>query len=80
MSTVRVEWYAELREQRGLAVEDVTSAARDLGQLYDELRARHGLRLERRHLRVVVDDEFAEWSAPLRDGGRVTFLPPATGG
>jgi molybdopterin converting factor small subunit len=31
-------------------------------------------------LRVAVNDEFCEWSAPLQPGDRVVFIPPVAGG
>lgn len=80
MIRVTITWYAKLRDERGLAEETVETAAADLGALYDELRARHGLSLERCRLRVAVDDDFIEWSAPLQGGARVVFIPPVAGG
>ena len=31
-------------------------------------------------VKVAVNDEFREWSAPLRDGDFVVFIPPVAGG
>jgi molybdopterin converting factor subunit 1 len=78
--TVEVQYFAILREQRGLAKEKVSTAAATAAQLYDELRARHGFTLESGRLRVAVNDDFAPWQAPLRDGDRLVFIPPVAGG
>lgn len=78
--TVEVQYFAILREQRGLAKEQVVTEAATAAQLYDELRARHGFTLESSRLRVAVNDDFASWSAPLRDGDRLVFIPPVAGG
>ena len=80
MTTVRVQYYAVLREQAGRSDEEVATAAATPAALYEELRARHGLRLARAQLRVAIDGEFADWQAPLRDGARVVFIPPVAGG
>ena len=80
MKRVTVTWYAVLRDRRGLAEESVLTAAADLGALYEELRARHGLGLERSRLRAALDDDFADWTTPLADGARVVFIPPVAGG
>ncbi len=80
MKTVHVQYFALLREQRGLSREAVTTAAATAGDLYDELRARHRLGLEPAQLRVAVNGEFAAWSTPLADGAQLVFIPPVAGG
>ena len=78
--TVNVRYFAVLREQRGLAQERLVTAAEDAAGLYAELCGRHGFTLAAERLRVAVNDEFAPWTAPLRDGDTLVFLPPVAGG
>ena len=78
--TLQIQYFALLREQAGRNSETVSSRARDARALYEELRARHGLLLEPEQLRVAVNEEFADWSHPLREGDSVVFLPPVAGG
>ena len=78
--TVRVQYFAILREQRGLAQESLATAAATAGELYEELRARHGFTLAPERLRAAVNDEFAPWTSALREGDAVVFLPPVAGG
>jgi molybdopterin synthase sulfur carrier subunit len=78
--TVRVQYFAILREQRGVAQENLATAAATVGELYDELRTRHGFTLPQERLRAAVNDEFAPWTAPLREGDALVFLPPVAGG
>jgi molybdopterin synthase sulfur carrier subunit len=78
--TVHIQYFAILREQRGASRETLQSAAATAGELYAELRARHGFSLPADRLRVAVDDEFTAWSTPLRDGAAVVFIPPVAGG
>ena len=80
MKSVRVQYFAILREQRGEAQETVATGANTAGELYAELRARHGFTLPADRLRAAVNDEFAPWSAALRDGDTLVFLPPVAGG
>ena len=47
MKTVHVQYFAILREQRGVAAEKLATEAATPGALYDELRARHGFSLPR---------------------------------
>jgi molybdopterin converting factor small subunit len=78
--TVRVSYYAILREQRGLANEHVSTNASSAAGLYEELRARHGFTLPGSHVRVAINDEFQAWDSPVRDGDSLAFLPPVAGG
>jgi len=77
---LRVQYFAALREQAGRSEEMLTSRARDARELYAELRAAHGLKLQPEQLRVAINEEFGEWSQPLNDGDTVVFLPPVAGG
>ena len=78
--TVAVQYFAILREQRGLAHENVTTAATTPAALYEELRARHGFTLPGERIRAAVNDAFVAGTATLREGDRVVFIPPVAGG
>jgi molybdopterin synthase sulfur carrier subunit len=80
MKTVHVEYYAALREQRGVPAEYVSCDAATVHDLYERLSAQHGLRFTPRNLRVAVNDAFVEWNHTLKDGDRVVFIPPVAGG
>ena len=80
MATVRLLYFASLREAAGRDSETADSAAADLAGLYAEVATRHGLRWPRAQLRVAVDGGFAQWGDPLRDGSEVVFIPPVSGG
>lgn len=80
MKTIRLQYFAILREQRGLAHETLTTAAATPAALYEELRARHAFTLPGDRLRVAVNGEFAPWDTPLADGAELVFIPPVAGG
>jgi sulfur-carrier protein len=80
VKTIRVRYYAFLRESRGQAEEAVKTDASSAGVLYDELRARHSLRLGRKHVRAAVNGEILGWQAALNEGDTVAFFPPVAGG
>jgi len=77
---LRVRYFALLREQAGRADEELASAARTPLELYEELRARHGLGLAPEALRVAINDDFGDWRTLLSEGDTVAFLPPVAGG
>jgi molybdopterin converting factor subunit 1 len=78
--TVRVRYFAVLRDQRGLGEESVDTGASTAAELYEELARRHGFTLPANRLRVAINDEFEAWGAPVRDADSVVFLPPVAGG
>lgn len=80
MKTVRVQYFAILREQRGLSEEAAATDAATPGALYDELRAKHGFTHPAARVRAAVNGEFAASSSPLRDGDTIAFVPPVAGG
>jgi len=80
VKTVRVRYFAILREQRGLDEESVATAAATAAELYEELRVRHRFTLPAERLRVAVNDEFGSWGAAVRDGDALVFAPPVAGG
>jgi molybdopterin synthase sulfur carrier subunit len=80
MATVRLLYFASLREAAGRDGETVHSAAADLAALYAEATARHALGWPRERLRVAVDGAFAHWDDAVREGSEVAFIPPVSGG
>ena len=80
MPSITIQYFAILREQRGLSQETLTTPAVTPGALYEELRARHRFTLPGDRVRAAVNDEFVKADAPLRDGDRVVFIPPVAGG
>jgi molybdopterin converting factor subunit 1 len=80
VKTVHVRYFALLREQRGLDEERIATGAGDAGELYEELRRRHRFTLPAARLRVAINEEFKPWTAAIRDGDAVVFIPPVAGG
>jgi molybdopterin-guanine dinucleotide biosynthesis protein A len=80
LRALQVRYFAILREQAGRSSEQLHTHAATPEELYEELRRRYGLTLERQYLRVAVNDDFGDWDAPLNDGDTVVFLPPVAGG
>ena len=79
-----VLYFAWVRERIGLPREEVETQASTVAELVEELRAR-----EERYalafsdlsaLRVAIDQELADFDAPLAGARQVAFFPPMTGG
>ena len=77
---ITVQYYALLREQAGRRDEALTTRARTAAELYAELARRHPFSLAPELLRVAINAEFRDWTAPLAEGDAVVFIPPVAGG
>lgn len=81
---IDVLYFAWVRERIGVPKERLQSSAATVADLVEELRSR-----EERYqaafadpsaLRVAVDQELADFDAPLAGASEVAFFPPMTGG
>lgn len=79
-----VLYFAWVRERIGLPREKIETNAATVAELVAELRSR-----EERYeaafadlsaLRVAIDQELADFDAPIADAREVAFFPPMTGG
>jgi molybdopterin synthase sulfur carrier subunit len=82
--TLTVLYFAWLRERVGAASERVETGAATVADLVEDLRGR-----EERYalafgdlgsVRVAVDQELTDLTAPLAGAREVAFFPPMTGG
>ena len=69
-------YFAWVRERIGLPRERIDTQAATVAELVDELRARE----DRSALRVALDQDLADFDAPLAGVREVAFFPPMTGG
>jgi molybdopterin synthase sulfur carrier subunit len=81
---IDVLYFAWVRERIGLPKERIETGAATVAGLVEELKAR-----EERYamafantasLRVALDQELADFDAPLAGVREVAFFPPMTGG
>jgi molybdopterin converting factor subunit 1 len=78
--TLRIHYYAILREQAGRSEETLDTTAATPADLYAELRQRHPFQLSATQLKVALNSEFSDWHTPLEHGDTVVFIPPVAGG
>lgn len=77
---IHVQYYAALREKRGISEETVATLSANAKELYLELKDRFGFSLDRKVIKVAVNDEFKDWDTELENGDTVIFIPPVAGG
>ncbi len=81
---MNVLYFAWVRERIGIPHEEIATKAATVADLVEELRARedrYALAFsDLSALRVAVDQELTDFSAPLDGAREVAFFPPMTGG
>jgi len=77
---ITLQYFAVLREQRGLARERRWTEARTPRQLYQEIQREFGFSLPVEALRVAINQEFRDMETLLSAGDELAFIPPVSGG
>jgi molybdopterin converting factor subunit 1 len=80
MITVSIEYFAILREQRGVTKETLTVDVATAADLYEALRNQHGFSLPADRIRAAVNGSFVDAGHRLQSGDQVVFIPPVAGG
>lgn len=78
--TVRLEFFAQIREDLGTAAESFQTECTTAAELYDELEAKYRFRSTRSVTRVAINEQLTSWESPIHDGDTVVFLTPFGGG
>ena len=79
MATLRVLYFASLRDAAGVDSETIDHAG-DLRSLYFALQAKHGFALPVERLRVAANGAFVRWDDMVDESAEVAFIPPVSGG
>jgi len=80
MKKITIQYYAVLREKRGVNEESIETNAGTLHELYEELQEKYHFELSINSLKVAVNDEFSDWQSRLNSGDKIVFIPPVSGG
>jgi molybdopterin synthase sulfur carrier subunit len=82
--TLRILYFARLRERFGLAGESLVLEGSTAADLIAQLQARGGVWAEElgagRAFRVAVNQDIVALDAALPDSAEVAIFPPVTGG
>ena len=80
MKNIQIQYYALLREERGIQRETLTTESNTARQLYEALTAKHKFSLTCNQLTLAINDEFMPWDSTITSGDSVVFIPPVAGG
>ncbi len=77
---VEVRYFAQFREQTGLASEYVDWPGGTAAELFQQMAGKHARLTPEAAALVAINDEMAGWETSLNDGDEVLFFPPVAGG
>jgi molybdopterin synthase sulfur carrier subunit len=81
---IQLRYFASIREDLGLAAEEMDCRASNATGLLAELRERGGtyarVLAEGRPVRMAINQVMARADTPLTEGAEVGLFPPVTGG
>lgn len=80
LKEIQVQYYAILREERGVSGETLTTASATPRHLYADLSEQYGFTLPVERLTVSINNEFQSWDTTLHARDTVVFIPPVAGG
>ena len=80
MKTITVRYFALFRERAGTGEERLETAAATARDVFEATRDRHRSAEPLGHCKVAINDEMADWDAPVADGDVVLLFPPVAGG
>lgn len=78
--TVKVEYFAKLKQEAGVSQIEVKTSAITTAGLWEECRLRNNLSLKLPQVKVAVNNEFQDWDYQLKAGETIGFMPPFAGG
>lgn len=80
LKTIRIRYFAELKEKAGRDNEEVATDIVDLKGLFEFVASKRGFVADTRSVRVAVNARYVDWKSSFADGDTVVFIPPVSGG
>lgn len=78
--SLTIKYFAVLKDKSGKSSESIKSEAESPRELFTVLNERYQFNLDPRFIKVAVNDEFCDWTSPLKSGDEVVFMTPVAGG
>ena len=80
MIKVTITYFAMLKELSGETEEQISTNAKTVSELYEQLKTRYNFPLKLNQLAAAINDEFVKLDTPIKSGDRIVFIPPVAGG
>ena len=80
IKTIHIYYFSILKEESKSTEETIETSANTPSALYEELDEKYQFSLSKNSIKVAINDEFKDWSTPLKSEDVVVFIPPVSGG
>ncbi len=80
MKSIKIQYFAILREQAKLDSEEIITDVATPRELYRHLQKKHHFSLGENIMKCAINDNFRDLDNPIADGDKVVFIPPVSGG
>ena len=78
--TLKIRYFAILREGAGRSEELLHTEAKTPSELYHELAERFAWSLSPALIKVAINARYESLDTPLKNGDELVFIPPVSGG
>jgi molybdopterin converting factor small subunit len=80
MKKIQLNYYALFRQQAGRSEEIRETSAKNCAELYAEVAQAFSFELPASMVQVSINDSYVPWDSQIKEGDKVTFIPPVAGG
>ena len=77
---IKIKYFAAMRECVGRSEESLECECLNPRELFSFLKEKYHFDLDESHIKVAVNDEYADFTKSLSNSDTVTFIPPIAGG
>lgn len=77
---INIKYFAALRESAGKSSEVISIDAKSVEEVYNHLNELYSFSVDRHHLKVAINEEYADFSDSISEGDTLVFIPPVAGG
>ncbi|WP_018969156.1 NTP transferase domain-containing protein [Rubritalea marina] len=78
--SIQVRYFAQLKEIANKDAEEWKTSSVTPSGIYEELKAKYQFPHKQKQLMVAINDDFADWATPVKEGDELVFIPPVAGG
>ncbi len=77
---LNIKYFAALRECAGKSDECLNVEVSTVEDVYQMLNEKYSFSVDRHHLKVALNEEYAKFDDKVSDGDTLVFIPPVAGG
>lgn len=80
MKKIMIQYFAIIKDFTGKSEEVIETNASIASDLLNEIFSKYKFTIPQSQLRVAINDDFCDWGQLLKEGDKIVFIPPVSGG